>query len=127
MAEVYYFGCDGQAGHHLRATSGWRTLSSHDAQRLRVPADHALDGGAAFLPYPEKKGVGALTYCPANDLTVLAWWGNPWDERGAVNNAVMVRGQHDFDSLWSAFEKAFPNIAPKLSKPTIRPPDRTAT
>lgn len=119
MAEVYYFGCNERAGHHLHRAGHWRTIDYHEAQTMRVPSAEAMDGGAIFLPYPEQRGLGALTYLPANDLTVLAWWGSPWDSRGAVNTAVMVRGQHDVDAVWAAFEQAFPLIAPKLSRPEV--------
>lgn len=119
MAEVYFFGCLGRAGHFLHRAGHWRTLDYHEAQKMRVPSDSALDGGASFLPLPECRGEGALTYLPANDLTVLAWWGSPWDNRGAVNSAVMVRGKHDADAVWSAFEQAFPEFAPKIERPRI--------
>lgn len=120
MAEVYYFGCKDRAGHHLHASSG-RSVSYHDAPRLRVPC--MMDGDAAFLPYPEKIGEGALTYLPANDLTILAWWGNPWDSRPGVNNSVMVRGRHDLDAVWSVFEQTFHDLAPKLKKPNVNRTD----
>jgi hypothetical protein len=119
MGEVYFFGCLGQAGHYLHRARHWRTLDHHEAKQMRVPSDHALDGSAIFLPFPELKGNGALTYLPANDLTVLAWWGSPWDGRGAVNSAILVRGRHDVDAVWQAFEKAFPEFAPKMPRPTV--------
>lgn len=116
--EVYYFGCKDRAGHYLIDRSH-RSLGHHDANRLNIPRDHDLDGGPMFLPHPEKVGSGALTYLPACDLTVLAWWGNPWDKRGAVNTAVMVRGHHDADAVWAAFEQQFPHVAPKLTRPEL--------
>lgn len=118
MAEVYYFGCWEQAGHHMRDSSR-RSISQHEAARLGIPSDHDLDGGPMFLPQPERKGIGMLTYLPACNVTVLAWWGSPWDQRGAVNAAVLVRGQHDADAVWQAFEVAYPSLAPKLQRPTL--------
>lgn len=118
MSEVYYFGCQNQAGHHLRDRTG-RSIGDHDSVRLRIPRDFDLDGGPLFLPFPERKGQGAITYLPACDITVLAWWGNPWDSRGAVNTAVLMRGKHDYDSVWRAFEEAFPSLAPKLPRPQL--------
>lgn len=96
MKEVFYFGCNEQSGHHLIDRHG-RHIGHHDAERFRIPRDHDLDGGPMFLPDPEKVGTGALTYLPACDVTVLAWWGSPWDKRGKVNTAVLVRGKLDAD------------------------------
>lgn len=118
MAEVYYFGCWGKAGHHLRDASK-HSLGQHESDRLRIPRDFDLDGGPVFLPHPERVGSGALTYLPACNITVLAWWGSPWDKRGAVNSAILVRGQHDADAAWEAFQERFPQLSVALQKPTM--------
>ncbi len=118
MAEqVYYFGCWEEPGHHFWASSG--RLVSNREQAL-LPRSHHLDGTELFLPSPEREGQGALTYLPALDLTVLAWWGgNPWDSRGAVNQAVMVRGNHDADSVWQVFCAEFPVLSAQLKRPSL--------
>jgi hypothetical protein len=115
MSEVYFFGCWGDAGHHLRDPL---KRMVRDPDRIRIPSDRVLDGGPMFLP-PVQQKIGALTYLPACDITVLAWWGNPWDTRGGVNNAVLVRGQHTLDSAWAAFEEEIPTLAAKLTKPNV--------
>lgn len=122
MIEVYYFGCWEQAGHHLRDRSG-RSIGDHESTRLRIPRDFDLDGGPLFLPHPERVGRGAVTYLPACNVTVLAWWGSPWDKRGAVNSAVILRGRHDADGAWTAFTEAFPRLASQLMKPETLPSD----
>lgn len=116
MSEVYYFGCKDRAGHYLHDSS---LRLVRDPRKLRIPSEHDLDGGPMFLPHPEKKGSGALTYLPACDITVLAWWGNPWDSRGAVNTAVLVRGKHDAEAVWTAFTKECPYLAAKLERPNV--------
>lgn len=114
---VFYFGCNGKPGHYLFDQYG-RGLDGHRADHLMLPRDSCLDGSPVFLP-PEKVGIGALTYLPANDRTVLAWWGSPWDKRGRVNTAVIVTGKHTADQVWEQFVRFMPAIAEHLKMPTI--------
>lgn len=113
--EVYFFGCWNESGHHL-----WDVRRGHvrNPERLRIPADTDLDGGPMFLP-PERLGDGALTYLPACNVTILAWWGSPWDGRGKVNNAIVARGFHSDDEVWVAFERLYPSLA-ALSRPNVK-------
>jgi len=115
-ANVYYFGCWGQAGHYLHHPSG-RTLYDRP---LNVPlSDSELDCNEKLLPLKEKVGDGKLTYLSNWDFTVISWWGSPWDKRGKVNTSILVKGKHDVDSAWDLFQRVFPDLAPKLTKPTI--------
>ena len=115
MSEVYFFGCWNASGHFLRDQAKQLV---RDAKRLRIPSDIVLDGGPMFLP-PEKVGTGALTYLPACDITLLAWWGNPFDTRPGTNNAILIRGAYGRDSMWHEFSQAFPTLAPKLERPIV--------
>lgn len=110
MDNVYFFGCNEQSGHHLYPRVDFNTQLYH--------VSRAIDGCPMLLP-PESIGAGALTYLPAIDMTDLAWWGSPWDSRPGVNNHVLVRGQHDADAVWKAFEVAFPRLAQKLQRPSV--------
>ena len=115
---VLFFGCNEQAGHHLIGPSGY-SVRDFEADRLMVPHDHQLDGSCIFLPRPEVAGNGAVTYLPATDWTILAWWGSPFDKRGAVNNAIIVSGKVRAEECWRLFAAAFPTLASKLMMPRI--------
>jgi hypothetical protein len=94
-------------------------LHDDQADRLGVPRGRELDGGPLFLPRPEKNGDGALTFLPAPNLTILAWWGSPFDTRGAVNNAIITSGLQSAETCWARFCVAFPLLSAKLKFPTI--------
>lgn len=114
---IAYFGCWNESGHYLRM-AGRRRLTRSEERLL--PRPEHLDGSILFLPRPEKVGIGAITYLPAPNLTVLAWWGNPFDTRGAVNSAVIVSGHvRSLDAIWGSFKKHFPELAENLSRPEI--------
>jgi hypothetical protein len=115
---VLFFGCNCEAGHHLINRSG-ASIRDFEADRLNVPRDRELDCSHIFLPHPEKVGVGALTYLPANDRTVLAWWGSPFDDRPNVNNAIIVSGYSSPAECWHRFSAAFPRLASQLTMPRI--------
>ena len=86
--------------------------------RLRIPSPRDLDCSSMLLP-PENVGAGSLTYLPACNITVLAWWGSPFDARPGANNAILIRGQFSLNSLWHEFTKSFPTLAPKLECPVV--------
>ena len=114
---IVYFGCWDRPGHFLwNQNKQW--VSDRDIERLLLPTAGTLDGSRLFLPYPEKVGAGAVTYLPAPDRTVLAWWGlNLWDQRGAVNSAIITNGNLDQTEMWQRFAGYFPELAEKLTRP----------
>jgi len=83
-----------------------------------IPRPHQLDGGQLFLPRLERKGDACLTYLPAPDRTVLAWWGSPFDERGAVNSAIITEGNVSAEECWQRFVDQFSDLA-QLPKPNL--------
>ncbi len=120
---VVFFGCWGAPGHFLWLPN-MNTLDQHECDRLLIPAAAKLDATTLFLPHPEKIGTGAITYLPAPNLTVLAWWGNnPWDERGKVNNAVITNGDTGETVIWQLFARYFSVLEKQLERPVILEPD----
>ncbi len=116
---IVYFGCWGAAGHYLWLPNK-NTLYRHESDKLSIPSAEKLDATALFLPHPEKVGAGVITYLPAPNLTVLAWWGNnPWDERGKVNSAVITNGDVGEIALWQRFVRYFPDLSEKLKQPLL--------
>lgn len=99
---------------------GGRNPNRLEIQNL--PSIPQLDASKLFLPSPEQIGVGCLTYLPAMNLSVLAWWGNnPWDDRPKVNSAIIVEGYHsDANALWDHFSKHFPELAERLKQPVVK-------
>jgi hypothetical protein len=116
---VWYFGCYHEAGHHLWQP-GRRSVRDFDAKRLKVPQPRDLDGSELYLPHPERVGTGALTYLPACDRTVLAWWSPVFDGRPGCNAAVIVEGLHSAAETWAHFARAFPDLEPRLKFPTLK-------
>ena len=110
---VYYFGCWGKAGHSVFANNGYQW---HGKPTVEFPFGNEIDC-SILLPLPEKVGTGTIHFI--RGWTVLTWWGNPWDTRGKVNNAVFVKGRVSFDELWQQFSSKFPTLAPQLTIPTI--------
>lgn len=115
---VLHFGCRGQAGHYLTFPSG-RTVRDFESENLLVPRAGHLDGSSLFLPRPEVVGTGALTYLPASDRTILAWWDRTFDGRPGCNMAVIVDGKADVDGVWRRFAQLFTDLEPQLKRPTV--------
>ena len=113
-----YFGCWNEAGHFLWEP-GRRSVRDFDAKRMRVPTANNLDGSELFLPRPERPGTGCLTYLPAINRTVLAWWGSPWDKRGAVNAAFITNGNLGETATWQRFVQHFRDLSDEIERPTI--------
>ena len=86
-----------------------------------IPTAGNLDGSLLFLPRPEKTGTGCITYLPSIDRTILAWWGSPWDQRGAVNAAFITNGDLGEVAMWQRFVRYFPDLSAKISQPTTAP------
>jgi len=115
---IAYFGCWQKPGHYLWGSPGV-TLHDQEVDRLKIPKNYHLDASVLFLPYPEKVGQGCLTYLPAPNRTILAWWGSPFDNRGKVNCAVIIEGKKTADEIWSAFKTSFPDPDNLIVKPNI--------
>lgn len=115
---VLHFGCRNKPGHHLTFPNGM-SVRQFEADNMRVPRDNEFDGSNTFLPFPERPGYGSLTYLPANDRTVLAWWDRTFDGRPGCNMAVIATGNLTLDEIWSRFSGSFADLAPKLTKPTL--------
>ena len=111
-----YFGCWKQAGHFLHKP-GMHSLYDHERREMNIPSAGDLDGSKLFLPQPEKVGTGCITYLPAMHRTVLAWWGSPWDGRGAVNAAFITNGDTGEATAWALFCRYFPEVAEKIDQP----------
>jgi hypothetical protein len=117
IPDILYFGCHERAGHFIWGRYG--QVREFDRERWKYPSAASLDASVIFLPRPEKVGTGALTYLPAADKTILAWWGSPWDTRGNVNAALIAIGRLSADDCWARFEVRLPQIAKHLTKPLV--------
>ena len=120
MAETItvYFGCWNEAGHFLWAP-GRRSIYDHEVRDMVIPTPGDLDGSKLLLPHPEKTGTGCITYLPAINRTVLAWWGSPWDKRGAVNAAFITNGDLGEIAMWQRFARYFPELSAVIDQPTV--------
>lgn len=113
---LLYFGCWDRAGHFLYDRNGNRP---QNLPRSAIP-ETEMDGSKVFLPQPEKVGTGKLTHVISGGLctTVLAWWGSPFDSRGAVCAVIQCDGWCTGEDLWTRFALVYKDLAPKLTKPT---------
>lgn len=120
VGDAVFFGCWGQAGHYFF----YPDKSHPREEKLRdagFPVDR-LDGSRIFLPSPETKGHGRLTYLPAPGIHVLSWWNSVWDERGGVNSHFMYRHPGvtlEMWNMWHSFKHHFPDIFAQHTKPII--------
>lgn len=115
-----FFGCWGNAGHYLFYPD--KTHPREEEALARGFPVHHLDGSTVFLPHPEIKGHGRLTYLPAPDIHILSWWNSVYDTRGAVNSHFMYKatsGNLSIWNAWHAFCHFFPDIAKDHTKPII--------
>lgn len=116
---ILFFGCINRAGHFLWLPNMQR-IGDAEARKMNIPTAGQLDGTCFFLPHPEKIGSGHITYLPAPNLTILAWWGNnPWDNRGAVNSAIITNGRLGEIGIWGRFERHFTELSTKLKRPLL--------
>lgn len=115
---IAHFGCRGKPGHHLTLPNG-RSVRDFEADKLLIPRENSYDGAPTFLPFPEKVGIGALTYLPANNRTILAWWDRTFDGRPGCNMALIGDGYGTAQSLWDQFNEAMPMVAKELKMPEI--------
>ena len=123
---IVYFGCWGQAGHFLWLPNRQHAYD-HEIREMVLPTAAQLDASKLFLPRPEKVGTGTITYLPALNRTILAWWGNnPWDKRGKVNSAIITNGNLGEIELWQRFVRYFPDLSAKLAVPQTVPDTRKA-
>lgn len=113
-----YFGCWNEAGHFLWGP-GQRSLYDHQIREMVIPTPGDLDGSLLFLPRPEKTGTGCVTYLPAINRSILAWWGSPWDKRGAVNAAFITNGDVGAVAMWQRFARYFPELSAAIDQPTV--------
>ena len=123
--EVLFFGRNQRAGHFLWIDDH-RTAYSNDSCKMKTFNTGKVsyyDGSDFILPRPEVVGTGAITFFPHLGCTVLAWWGSPFDRRGAVNNSIIITGyiksENPLFAIWELFEQAFPILSKKLTKPEI--------
>jgi hypothetical protein len=114
---VLFWGCNGDTGHYLWSPRG--KVSDLECERLNFPTRGQLDCNPMLLPHPERFGDAALTYLPAIDRTVVAWWGNRWDKRPKTNNAILIAGRANEIVCGQKFRAAFPLLAEKLPLPKI--------
>ena len=115
---VLFWGCWDGSGHYLWYPSRHRMQNQFEAKNLGVPYDFHLDGTAVFLPMPERRGKWALTHLPANNKTVLAWWGlNPWDARPGTNSAIITEGKCTAEECWARLAEYFPNLVRNIDNP----------
>ena len=113
-----YFGCLRKPGHHLFRPDG-RSMSGFEARSERWPEPSSLDANPLLLPIQEQAGRAICTYLPAINVTVLAWWGSPFDSRPKVNSAVLIRGLYSGPQVWEHFCSAFRELAEELTPPEI--------
>jgi hypothetical protein len=119
MDFVLHWGCRDRPGHALTYPHGG-FVRDFECEGLMVPRPHHLDGTILFLPQPEEPGHGALTYLPAPDRTILAWWDRTFDKRGRCNMAIIASGKRSADECWQLFTESFHDLAAQLQKPSIK-------
>jgi len=97
--KVYYFGCDGQAGHYMH-TPNMRT----DSQFMRSnPWGYGIDDGFKGLQHKDGWTAFAMT-----DYTI--------DHRPGSNSVFLAEGDFTVEQMAEIAKEHFPSIHPALGR-----------
>lgn len=101
---AYYFGCCGEKGHYWFAPGPQKPYD-------RDPIGFELDGVFA-PPGSQTNGPAQLVYLNGANRTwtVIAFWDNTVDQRGASNSAFALEGVLTFEQAVRQAQKLFPTI-----------------
>ena len=105
---VYYFGCDGQAGHYMHLPNmltDWKFL---DSNPWGWKIDYEiLKGREGQYVLTHKDGWTALSF---HDYTV--------DQRPGSNSSFLAEGEYTRDQMFGIAWEHFPSIAKRVSLPS---------
>lgn len=100
---VYYFGCDGQAGHYMH-------LPTWDFCRNN-PWGYSIDGGLL-------KGMKERFVLTHNDgWTALSFVDNTVDKRPGSNSSFLAEGEWTTEQMFDIAWRYFPQVAKRVSLP----------
>lgn len=103
--EIFYFGCNREAGHCL-----------HDSQGRSVrktPEDFPFDEKALdtlLLPPNKPQIEGRITHVHIDGWTAIAFWDRTIDRRMGSNSVFVMRGIHSVEEAKKIAEANFPTI-----------------
>lgn len=106
---VYYFGCDGQAGHYMHLPNmhtDWDFCRSN-------PWGYSIDGG--LLKGSKERYVLAHK----DGWTALSFVDNTVDTRSGSNSSFLAEGTFTLDEMFEIANKHFPRVARRVSLPTV--------
>lgn len=122
-AEVYYFGCRGQAGHYWFKPHG--SMRHNQEPPLGYDIVHGkIDSG--FCPgsipgdsygrsRPEVEGEACLHHLP--EWTILAWWDRSVDIRGGCNSNLVAKGHYSYADMIEIGKAQFPDVMSRQRVP----------
>jgi hypothetical protein len=117
---MYYFGCIESAGHYL-----WDQFMNSPSMGDGVgkemwEAFPRLDGGhcpgsrvrgrRAERSRIQTEGLVRVTYSSKKHWTLISFWDRSVDGRGGCNSGFMMRGRHDFLTMWRTAQRLFPHV-----------------
>jgi len=117
MRSCYYFGCQGQAGHHLWTEGGGR-LFDHNVPKDFPVRVAALDCG--FLPPNRPQVEGEASLAHVEGWTILAFWDRSVDTRPGCNNAFVLPLLLSFDEAKQLARERFPSVWDRFKFEVVR-------
>lgn len=109
--QVYYFGCDGQAGHYMHLP----TMRTDTKFMYGNPWGLSIDGG--LLKGAKERYVLAKK----DGWTALSFWDNTVDKRPGSHSTFLAQGEFTLEQMFELAHKNFPQIAARVSLPAARP------
>jgi hypothetical protein len=140
--DCFFFGCWSRPGHFL-VRQGGRSVGYREEQAIVYFAEvdgepMHLDGTLAPLlvdgrirwAAQDPKRLRYKQECPQghfllhhlpNGYTAISWWDRTQgDTRGACNSTVLLKGEHDADSMLRAAQQHFPEVLSNLEQAGVR-------
>jgi len=106
-----YFGCHGEAGHHLWRPwkRGYMKTNVPRQEREQLPWEAGqLDGG--LQPEDKQQPEGLCCVHQRAGWTAMAFWDRSGDKRMNSCSVVLAEGDHDFPAMRQIFEQNFPEV-----------------
>lgn len=122
--QVFYFGCVGEPGHHLRAPDdismrGHRT-ALREFERDNPWGIRKIDTGLCPVEEGQPQGRALLHYKAG--WTAIAFWDRSVDFRKGSNSVFFAEGEHGFDEMLAIARQYFPQVMARFSYPITEVP-----
>ena len=119
--EHYYFGCNTQAGHHLR-TSMNGNLETLDYKKCAQLEFYTNNFDGAYPPHDTNmQGVVKVSRLTLKkNWTIFAFWDYSIDSRPGSHSTFIFSGLHNYDECVDIIREHYPTVLKRID--TLVPP-----